>query len=78
MVVNFYVDAGFGGIYGYEDSQEPIFARNRTGYFITLANYLLVCVSNLQTGVSPSTLHSEYVAFSQYLRDFLPLKNNIK
>ena len=72
-----YADADFAGLYGVEDNQDPICVKSRTGYVITFANCPLLFVSKLQTEVALSTLHAEYVALSQSLRDLLPLKSLI-
>ena len=45
---------------------------------ITMANCPLVWVSKLQTEIVLSTLHAKYVALSQNLREFLPLKDLVK
>ena len=45
---------------------------------ITIANCSLLWVSKLQSEYALSTLHAEYVALSQSLRDLLPLKDLIK
>ena len=72
-----YADADFAGLYGVEDHQDPICVKSRTGYVITFASCPLLFVSKLQTEVALSTLHAEYVALSQSLRDLLPLKSLI-
>ena len=46
--------------------------------WITIANCLLLWVSKLQSEYALSTLHAEYVALSQSLRDLLLLKDLIK
>ena len=43
-----------------------------------MANCPFVWVSKLQTEIALSTLHAEYVALSQSLREFLPLKDLVK
>ena len=73
-----YVDADFAGLWGHEDPLDPICVRSRTGFVITMANCPLVWVSKLQTEIALSTLHAEYVALSQSLREFLPLKDLVK
>ena len=45
---------------------------------VTFDNYPLFWVSKTQTEIALSTLHSEYVALSHYVRDLLPLKILIK
>ena len=76
--VDCYVDSDFAGLYGHEDSDDPICAKSRTGYVITFANCPIIWVSKLQTESALSTLHAEYVALSQSLRDLLPFKELAK
>ena len=45
---------------------------------VTFANFPLLWVSNLQTEIALSTLHSEYVASSHSVRALLTLKSLIK
>ena len=45
---------------------------------VTFANCPLLWVSKLQTEISLSTLHSEYVALCHSVRALLPLKSLIK
>ena len=78
MVVDFYADADFTVLWGHENPQDPICARSRTGFVVTFSNFPLLWVSKLQTWISLSTLHFEYVALSRYFRGLLPLKSLIK
>ena len=45
---------------------------------VTFSNCPLLWVSKLQTEISLSTLHSEYVVLSHSVRALLPLKSLIK
>ena len=78
LVVDCYVDADFAGLWGAEDPQDPVCVKSRTGFVITVANCPVMWVSKLQTEVALSTLHAEYVALSQSLRDLLPFKELVK
>ena len=78
LKVDCFVDADFAGLWGAEDPQDPICAKSRTGYVITFADCPLHWVSKLQSEIALSTLHAEYVALSQSLRDLLPLKALVK
>ena len=49
LFVDFYADADFAGLWGHEYPQEPIFARSRTGFVVTFANFPLLWVSKVQT-----------------------------
>ena len=76
--VDCYADADFAGLWGHEDPQDPICARSRNGFVVNFANCTLLWVSKLQTEISLSTLHYDYVALSHYVRALLPLKSIIK
>ena len=78
LVLDYYADANFAGLWGHENPQEPICARSRTGFVVTFANFTLLWLSKLQTDISLSTLYSEYVALSHYVRALLTLKSLIK
>ena len=41
LVVDFYADAYFAGLWGHADPQYPIFASIRTGFVLTFSNYPL-------------------------------------
>jgi hypothetical protein len=74
LVVDCYVDADFAGLYGTEDSQDPICAKSRTGYVLLLAGCPLMWVSKLQSEIASSTMESEYIALSQAMRDLIPVR----
>ncbi|MGH7974665.1 MAG: reverse transcriptase domain-containing protein, partial [bacterium] len=72
-----YVDADFAGLWGHEDSQDPISTRSRTGYILIFAGCPILWVSKLQTEIALSTTEAEYVALSQSMRDVLPTQRLI-
>ena len=78
LVVDCYADADFAGLWVHEDRQDPICARNRTGFVLTFSNCPLLWVSKLHTEIDLSTLHSEYMEFPHSVRALLPLKILIK
>ena len=78
LVVDFYADADFVGLWGHEYPQEFICARSRTRFVVTFANCPLLWVSKIQTEIALSTLHYEYVALSNSVRALLPLKRITK
>ena len=53
-------------------------ARSRTGFVLTFDGCPLLWVSKLQQETALSTLHAEYVALSQSLRELLPMKELVK
>ena len=74
LTIDCYVDADFAGLYGSEDSQDPICAKSRTGYVLFLADCPLMWVSKLQTEIASSTMEAEYIALSQSMRDLIPVR----
>ena len=78
LVVNFYTDADFAGLWGHENPQDPICDRSRTVLVVKISNFTLLWMSIVQTEIALYTLHYEYVAFSHYVRELLPLKSLIK
>ena len=49
LVVGFYADADFAGLWGHENPQDPICARSRTVFVVTLSNFPLLWVSKIHT-----------------------------
>ena len=47
LVVGCYADAYFAVLWGYEDPQEPIFARIVTGYLVFFPKYPLLWLSKI-------------------------------
>ena len=78
LVVGFYDDAYFAGLWGYKNPQDPIFDRIRTGFVVTFSKCPLLSVSKLQTNINLCTLHSKYVALFYSVRALLSLKILIK
>ena len=72
-----YVDADFAGLWQYEDDQDPISVKSRTGYMLIFDGCPLLWVSKLQMEITLSTTEAEYIALSQSMRDLLPTKELI-
>ena len=70
MRLDCYVDTDFAGLWSYEDDQDPVCVKSRTGYVITLGNCPLMWTSKLQTEIALSTLEAEYIALSQAMRSY--------
>ena len=78
LVVGFYVDAYFAGMWGHEDPQDPICASIINGFVVTFSNFPLMWVLKIHTYIGLSTLHSEYVELYRSVRELLPLKSLIR
>jgi len=72
--LNCYVDADFAGLFGYEDNQDPVSVKSRTGFVLTLFGCPIICQSKLQKEVTLSSTAAEYVAFSMAMRELLPMR----
>ena len=75
--VDCYVDADFAGLWRYEDDQNPVSVKSRTGYMLVFAGCPLLWASKLQTEIALSTTEAEYIALSQSMRDLLPTRELI-
>jgi hypothetical protein len=62
FTVDYYVDAAFDGLYGIEDSQDPVCAKSRSGFILYLTDCPLLGGSKLQTEIASSTMEAEYIA----------------
>jgi hypothetical protein len=77
LALDCHVDADFAGLFPSEDKLDPVCAKSRTGYVITLGETPVLWVSKLQTKIALSTTESEYTALSTAMRDVLPLRRLI-
>ena len=77
MVVDCYADADFVGMWGHENTQDPICAMSRTGSVVTFANFPILWLSKIQANFSLSTLNYEYVVLSHYVIELLLLRSLI-
>ena len=62
--LDMWCDADFSGLWGYEDEQDPISVRSRTGFVLTLFGCPIIWQSKLQSEITLSSTAAEYVAFS--------------
>ena len=61
-------------LWNYEDDQDPVCVRSRTGYVMSLGGAPIHWVSKLQTEIALSTTEAEYIVLSQALRELVPLR----
>ena len=73
-----FVDADFSGLFGYEDDQDPVSVKSRTGFVLTLFGCPIIFQSKLQKEICLSSTAAEYVAFSMGMRELLPMRALLK
>ena len=76
--IDAYPDADFAGLWGHEDSQDPVCVKSRTGFVICVADCPVVWASKLQTEISTSTMEAEYVALGTCCRSLFPIIRTVK
>jgi len=74
ITLDCYCDADFAGLWGYEDDQDPICVRSRSGYVMTMGGCPIHWTSKLQTEISLSTTEAEYIALAQSFRELIPIR----
>ena len=67
-----YVDADFAGGWGFEDPEDPISVKSRTGFMIEVMGCPVQWLSKLQGSIATSTMEAEYTALSMALRTAIP------
>jgi Reverse transcriptase (RNA-dependent DNA polymerase) len=72
--IEVFCDADFAGLWNVEPLIDPTSAKSRLGYIIKLAKCPVIWRSALMTQIATSTMHSEYIALSQALREVIPLR----
>ena len=69
-----YVDADFAGLWPYENKNDPVCVKSRTGFVLCIADCPIIWVSKLQDAIALSTQEAEYYALSYWMRSVLPLQ----
>ena len=75
--INAYPDADFAGLYGYEDNNDPVCVRSRTGFVITVANCPVLWSSKLQTETAMSTMEAEVIALANCCKELFPIMDQV-
>lgn len=73
-----YVDSDYAGLFGYEDDQDPVSVKSRTGFTLTLFGCPLLWSSKLQTDIALSSTAAEYIAFSAAMRELIPMRRLVE
>ena len=77
-MANCYADEDFAGLWGHENTQDPICSSSRTGLMVTFSNCPLLWVSKVQKEIALYNLHSEYLKLSHSIIALIILKSLIK
>ena len=72
--VDCYADADYAGLFSYEDDQDPVSVKSRTGFILTLFGCPLLWSSKLQSEIALSSTAAEYIAFSSSMRELIPMR----
>lgn len=78
LVLKYYVDSDFAGLYKVDPDHEPTSAKSHTGYIIFLGPWPLIDKSFLQSEVSLSTMEAEYSALSSATCMMFPIITLVK
>jgi hypothetical protein len=68
----------FAGLHEYDDDQDPVSVKFRTGFTLTLFGCPIIWSSKLQLEIMLSSTAAEYVAFSMAVRELLSMRALLK
>ena len=74
LTLDCYADASFGGMFSVSDPNDPICAKSRYGFLITLGDVPVMWKSKLSTITCMSTFESEWLALNHSCRALIPLR----
>jgi hypothetical protein len=77
LKLEMFCDADFAGLWTVENSDDPVCVKSRTGIILTLGGIPIQWSSKLQSEIATSTMHAEYVALSQGMRELIPVKRQV-
>ena len=72
------MDAGFAGLWNYEEDIDPTSVKSRSGFLFMLSGCPISWVSRLQSEIALSTMESEYVAMSLAIKYLIPLQRIVQ
>ena len=78
LTVDCYVNANFAGLWNREDHNDENCVKSRTGYVLCISKCPVIWITQLQDGITLSTMEAEYVDLSMAMRDLLPFKRLVK
>ena len=78
LSVDCFVDADFAGLWSYEDEQDAISVKSRSGFLLMFMGCPLIWGSKLQTQIALSTMEAEYIALSLAMRELIGLRELLK
>lgn len=76
--IDCFVDADFAGLWSWEDAQDPVSVKSRTGYVLCLSGCPVLWISKLQSDIALTTMEAEYNALSMAMKDLPPLKRLVE
>jgi hypothetical protein len=72
--IDCFVDSDFAGLWGSEYPEDPTSVQSQTRFIICVAGCPVIWSSKLQSEISTSTMHAEYVALSSAMHELLPFQ----
>ena len=73
LKIDCFPDADFAGMYGHDYHNDPASVKSQTGYVITMASYLVLQQSKLQTETALSTMEAEIATLAHSCRELFPV-----
>ena len=78
LKIDAFLDDDFAGLYGYELNTDPVCAKSRTGFLITVSDCPMVWVSKLQTETALSTMEAKINALAHCCRELFPVMDIVE
>jgi hypothetical protein len=74
LTLKCFVDTDFTGLFGKEPAEDPVSAKSRTRYIISVGGCCISAKSQLQSTIALSMSEAEYGALSQAMYMILPIR----